>query len=941
MVLASLTGGAHATNILWSSPTATDWLTALNWTGGVVPTLADNAQLAVNPTGSGGVGINFHNPTNAGTQADGSRIEDVGSIELTSARTSGNPVIGNSSTTVGASGTLRLNGILVNSIPNVVLRNASSQNITLQNTQGTGTQTMAVVLGNATNNVVAIDGAGNIVISCAVSGSGSKLSVLGAGAGDLVLSGSNSFSGGIDVSGSGKLRVNGVASLPTTADVAVRQGGRLRFATAGSYGSNTQSISFTPNQTANAALDLQTSNIVVTFASNINLGADSRIESNGATGALTLSGNLSGAGTLIKQAGGNLSLSGTGNSLSGGTQIGNGTLSVGSASSMGTGALVLFQTSTNNTTLALNNAAQTVGSLSSQFTALTGTQTQVITLNGTALNVNQAVDGTYGTGAVATLTSTIVGPGSLTKSGPATLTLTSANTYSGPTTISAGTLKLAGAGSINNSSGIALAAGATFDVVFVSGYTLAQNLSAKDGGTALVSGAMNASGRSLDLRDGNNIGTLAVNLGSLVLSGSTLNFDLGGSATDCDSITLAVAPTLSGQQTINVATLNSLTSLPTPLHYTLVSGPQGSALNTTFSLASPTLTVGANTYNLSLGSSTDTAVVLTVTAAAPPPVITGAASASAFVTSYGTASPAQSFAVSGGNLTGDISATAPTGFEVSANGGLAYGPSATFTRSGGSASGTLYIRLSATAAVSGAYDSMSIVLTSAGAGDVSITTPASGNGVGKATPSVATWPSASSIAYGQTLAASTLLGGAATPTGGGFAFTTPATKPALGTTSQSVTYTPPDVANFTTASGTVSVTATPSYASWSESFFGAQTDPAIIGPAADPDHDGLTNQQEYAFGLDPTSGASCNPITAAVDASTGKFTYTRRDPALTGATYSIETSPTLGTAGWSADSTAEQTVTGTAGEVQSVEVTLSGSKPLVPAALFVRVLAHN
>ena len=45
-----------------------------------------------------------------------------------------------------------------------------------------------------------------------------------------------------------------------------------------------------------------------------------------------------------------------------------------------------------------------------------------------------------------------------------------------------------------------------------------------------------------------------------------------------------------------------------------------------------------------------------------------------------------------------------------------------------------------------------------------------------------------------------------------------------------------------------------------------------VNPNADPDHDGLTNQQEYAFGLDPTSGASCNPITAAVDASTGKFT---------------------------------------------------------------------
>ena len=60
-----------------------------------------------------------------------------------------------------------------------------------------------------------------------------------------------------------------------------------------------------------------------------------------------------------------------------------------------------------------------IGNLSSTFTATTGSQTQVLTLNGTALTINQASNTTYGAGAVSTLTSTITGTGSIIKAGPA------------------------------------------------------------------------------------------------------------------------------------------------------------------------------------------------------------------------------------------------------------------------------------------------------------------------------------------------------------------------------------------------------------------------------------------------------------------------------------------------------------------------------------------
>ena len=76
--------------------------------------------------------------------------------------------------------------------------------------------------------------------------------------------------------------------------------------------------------------------------------------------------------------------------------------------------------------------------------------------------------------------------------------------------------------------------------------------------------------------------------------------------------------------------------------------------------------------------------------------------------------------------------------------------------------------------------------------------------VSKATP-VVTAPGASAIVYGQTLASSTLSGGAATNANnnagvaGSFAFTTPTIAPYAGTTNVSVTFTPTDTTDYTTA----------------------------------------------------------------------------------------------------------------------------------------------
>jgi hypothetical protein len=68
--------------------------------------------------------------------------------------------------------------------------------------------------------------------------------------------------------------------------------------------------------------------------------------------------------------------------------------------------------------------------------------------------------------------------------------------------------------------------------------------------------------------------------------------------------------------------------------------------------------------------------------------------------------------------------------------------------------------------------------------------------VSQATPTISVAPTASNITIGQTLANSTLSGGNAS-VNGAFAFTTPATAPALGISSQGVTFTPTDSTNYT------------------------------------------------------------------------------------------------------------------------------------------------
>ncbi|MBK1825466.1 DUF5060 domain-containing protein [Haloferula rosea] len=110
---------------------------------------------------------------------------------------------------------------------------------------------------------------------------------------------------------------------------------------------------------------------------------------------------------------------------------------------------------------------------------------------------------------------------------------------------------------------------------------------------------------------------------------------------------------------------------------------------------------------------------------------------------------------------------------------------------------------------------------------------------------------------------------------------------------------------------------------------------ADLNPDGDPDLDGRTTEFEYLFGLDPSDGASTHPFVSFPEPIGGTFRYTRRNPALTGVTdYQVWMSNDL--SGWSRDATATQTVVVDA-DVQEVEVTLSGPKPLAAPRLFAQI----
>ena len=160
------------------------------------------------------------------------------------------------------------------------------------------------------------------------------------------------------------------------------------------------------------------------------------------------------------------------------------------------------------------------------------------------------------------------GPGGLNKAGPGTMALWAANTYTGPTIISQGTLSVFTGGSLNSPT-INIIPGAVFDgSPLTGGFTLGAGQTLIGGRSSSpatdVEGTI-TSGGTITVAGSGTVGTLTIN-GGLTLTGGTINCDLGGTS---DLIALNGPLNLSG---ITVVSPSFPGGVPLNGTYTIING---------------------------------------------------------------------------------------------------------------------------------------------------------------------------------------------------------------------------------------------------------------------------------------------------------------------------------------------------------------------------------
>ncbi len=224
--------------------------------------------------------------------------------------------------------------------------------------------------------------------------------------------------------------------------------------------------------------------------------------------AFSGTGRLTGAGGLVKQGSGTLTLANSGvNDFSGAITLNGGTLQVGNndaTGSLGSGNL------TNNASLLFNRTG--------------------------SLTVGNAISGS----------------GTLTQSGTSTISLTGANTYTGNTVINAGTLALGGSGAIPGSATITIASAAVLNASGRTDGTLALANGQTLSGHGTVLGSLTANVGST-VSPGPSVGSLTV-ANAVILQGTTvMKIDKMASANDL----LGGATTINYGGTLVVSNLNT------------------------------------------------------------------------------------------------------------------------------------------------------------------------------------------------------------------------------------------------------------------------------------------------------------------------------------------------------------------------------------------------
>jgi len=378
---------------------------------------------------------------------------------------------------VGSGGTLNLNGFndIVGSLAGGGAVSQGAGNLTLADTNSTtfsGTTTGSGTLTEAGTGTLTLTGALNSTGLVSISsgaiqvGNGTTNGTIAAtsivdnsaliynASGAVTYAGTISGTGTVSQTGTGTLIVTGTNTYTGNTTISA---GALQIGNGGAAGSIASSA-FTDN----SALTIDVSN------------------------ATTLGGAISGSGTLTQMGTGTAILTGN-NSYTGVTTISGGTLQVGNGGTSGTlgtntvtdnGALVFNRTDVNTVAGAISGTgALTQAGTGTVILAANNSYSGVTTISAGALQIgNGGTTGSLGTNTVTdngslifnqtgatTVTNAISGTGTLTQAGTGTVLLPNANTYSGGTTVSAGTLLAGNATAIGGTAtNISVASGATF-----------------------------------------------------------------------------------------------------------------------------------------------------------------------------------------------------------------------------------------------------------------------------------------------------------------------------------------------------------------------------------------------------------------------------------------------------------------------------------------------
>ncbi|WP_235915751.1 autotransporter-associated beta strand repeat-containing protein [Brucella anthropi] len=341
------------------------------------------------------------------------------------------------------------------------------------------------------SRVVTLDAGGGTIQTSLLHSNGFSGVIGGAGqltksgAGTLTLSGVNSYTGGTAVNG-------GVLSVGADANLGAATG-------ALSFGGGTLHLTDSFDNSRAVTLGGSGGTIETTAA-----------KSNG------FSGVISGAGKLTKTGAGTLALSGV-NSYTGGTAVNGGVLSVGADENLGATAGAL---SFNGGTLLLTDSFDSARAVT-------------LGVGGGTIETTAAKSNDF--------SGVISGAGKLTKDGDGILVLSGANSYSGTTTVSKGTLQIGNGSTTGSITGtVDIASGATLTFKRSDAYTYSDVIKGagalhQDGsgtltltGTNTYTGGTTISAGTLQIGNGSTTGSIAGNVdnnGTLAFNRSnTLDF---------------------------------------------------------------------------------------------------------------------------------------------------------------------------------------------------------------------------------------------------------------------------------------------------------------------------------------------------------------------------------------------------------------------------------